>query len=166
MGVPDHLTCLLKILYAGQEAKQQLEPDMEQWTGSKLGKKYVKAVHCHPAYYLICRVHHWARLDEVQSGIRIAGRNSNNLSYADDTILVAESKAELIASWGWKKSEKAGLKLNTQKSKIMASSSITAWQVDGGKVGTVTDFLYLGSKITVDSAYIHEIKRRSLEGKL
>ena len=71
MGVPDHLTCLVRILYAGQEAKQQLEPDMVQWTGSKLGKEYVKAVHCHPAYYLICRVHHepgWMRYN-LESGL-------------------------------------------------------------------------------------------------
>ena len=116
MGVPDHLTCLLRILYAGQEAKQQLEPDMVQWTGSKLGKEYVKAVHFHPAYYLICRVHHWARLDEVQSGIRIAGRNSNNLRYSDDTILVAESKAELKSLLRVKEEWKSWLK--TQHAKI------------------------------------------------
>ena len=87
MVTPDHLTCLLKNLYAGQE--QQLELDIEQWTGSKLGKEYVKALYCHPAYLTFM----WnAGLNEAQAGIKIAGRNSNNLRYADDTILMAESK--------------------------------------------------------------------------
>ena len=83
MGVPDHLTCLLRILYAGQEATVRTRN--EQWTCSKLGKEYVKSVYCHPAYYLTCRVHHPAGLDEVQSRIRISRRNINNLRYADDT---------------------------------------------------------------------------------
>ena len=91
MEVPDHLTCLLRILYAGQEATVRTRN--EQWTCSKLGKEYVKAVYCHPTYYLTCRVHHPAGFDEVQSGIRIAGRN--NLRYANDTTLMAESKVEL-----------------------------------------------------------------------
>ena len=83
-----------------------------------------------------------ARLDESQAGVKIARRNTNNLRYADDTTLMVESDEELRASWwGWKKSGKAGLKLNIQKTKIMASGSITSWQTDGEKVETVTDFL-------------------------
>ena len=101
--------------------KQQLEPDMEQPTDSKLGKEYIKAVYCHPAYYnLYAEYLMWnAKLDESQAGIKIAGRNTNNLRYADDTTLMAESEEELRASWwGWKKSGKAGLKLNIQYGKI------------------------------------------------
>ena len=100
--------------------KQQLELDMEQRTGSKLGKEYIKAAYCHPAYYNLYAEYLMrnARLDESQAGIKIAGRNTNNLRYADDTTLKAESEEELRASWwGWKKSGKAGLKLNIQYGK-------------------------------------------------
>ena len=93
IGVPDHLTCLLKNLYAGQE--QQLEPDMEKWTGSKLGKGYIKAVPCHPAYLYAEYIMQNAKLDETQAGIKTSGRNINNLRYADDTTLTVESKKEL-----------------------------------------------------------------------
>ena len=92
-----------------------------------------------------------AGLDEVQAGIKIAGRNISNLRYADDTTLRAESQEELKASWWkWDKSEKAGLKLNVQKMKIMASSPITSWQIDGQIMETVTDFILFGSEITED----------------
>ena len=100
-----------------------------------------------------------ARLDESQAGIKIAGRNINNLRYADDTTLMAESEEELKSLLMRVKegSEKVGLKLNTQKTKIMASGPITSWQIEGGKVAAVTDFLFLGSKITADGDCSHEI---------
>ena len=101
-----------------------------------------------------------ARLDEAQPGIKIARRNINNLRYADDTNLMAESEEELksLLMKVKDKSEKAGLKLNTQKTKIMASGPIASWQIDKEKVETVTDFIFLGSKITVDDDCSHGIK--------
>ena len=109
-----------------------------------------------------------ARLDEAQAGIKIAGRNINNLRYVDDTTLIAESEEELKSFLMIVKeeSEKAGLKLNIQKTKIMASGPITSWQIDGKKVKTMTDFIFLDSRITVDSDCSHEIRRCSLQGKL
>ena len=108
-----------------------------------------------------------AGLDEAQTGIKIAERNINNLRYADDTILMAESEEELksLLMKVKEESEKAGLKLNIQKTKIMASGSITSWQIDGETVETVADFIFLGSKITADSNYSHEIKRCLLLGR-
>ena len=101
-----------------------------------------------------------AGLDELQAGIKIARRNINNLRYAGDTTLMAESEEELksLLMKVKEKSEKAGLKLNIQKSKIMASSPITSWQIEGEKVEAVTDFIFLGSKITADGDCSHEIK--------
>ena len=110
-----------------------------------------------------------AGLDEAQARIKIAGRNINNLRYADDTILMAESEEQLksLLMRVKEKSEKAGLKLNIQKTKIVASGPITSWQIDGETVETVADFIFLGSKITADGDCSHEIKRRLLlEGKL
>ena len=102
-----------------------------------------------------------AGLEEAQAGMKIAGRNINNLRYADDTTLVAENKEELKSLWIKVKeeSEKASLKLNIQKTKIMASSPIISWQIDGETMETVTDFIFLGSKITANGDYSHEIKR-------
>ena len=107
-----------------------------------------------------------ARLDEAQAGIKIAGRNINNLRYADTTTLMAESKEELkkLLMKVKEESEKAGLKLNIQKTKIMASGPITSWQIDGETMKTVTDFIFLVSKITADSDCSHEIKRHLLFG--
>ena len=105
-----------------------------------------------------------ARLDEVQAGIKIAGRNINNFRYADNTTLMAESE-ELKSFLMKEESEKAGLKLNIQKMKIMASGPITSWQIDGEPVETVADFIILGSKITADGDCSHEIKRRLLLGR-
>ena len=107
------------------------------------------------------------RLDEAQAGIKIAGRNINNLRYADDTTLVAESEEELksLLMEVKEESEKAGLKLSIQKTKIMASSPITKWLINGGKVEAVTDFIFLGSKITADSDCSHEIKRHLFLGR-
>ena len=102
--------------------------------------------------------------EEAQAGIKVARRNINNLRYADDTTFMAESKEELksLLMKVKEKSEKAGLQLNIQKTKIVASRAITSWQVDGETMETVTDFIFLGSKITADGDYSHEIKRRLL----
>ena len=107
-----------------------------------------------------------AGLEEAQAGIKIAGRNIYNLRYADDTTLMAESEEELksLLMKVKEESEKAGLKLNIQKAKIMASNPITSWQIDGETMETVTDFIFLGSKITADGDCSHEIKRRLLLG--
>ena len=106
-------------------------------------------------------------LEEAQAGIKIAGRNINNLRYADDTTLMGEGKEELKILLMKLKEEtkKVGLKLNIQKTKIMASGPITSWQIDGETVKTVTDFIFLGSKITADGECSHEIKRRLLLGR-
>ena len=108
-----------------------------------------------------------ARLDELQAGIKTAGRNINNLRYADDNTLMAESEEELksLLMKVKEESEKVGLKLNIQKTKIMASGPIISWQIDGETMETVTDFIFLGSKITVDGDCSHEIKRRLLLGR-
>ena len=108
-----------------------------------------------------------AGLGEAQARIKIAGRNINNLRYADDTTLMAESEEELksLLMKVKEENEKVGLKLNIQKTKIMASGPITSWQIDGETMETVTDFIFLGSKITVDGNYSHEIKRCLLLGR-
>ena len=152
MGIPDHLTCLLRNLYAGQEATGK---------GVHQGCILSPCLFNFYADYIIRK----AVLDEAQTGIKIARRNINNLRYADDTTLMAESKEELKSPLMKVKeeSEKVGLKLNIQKTKILASGPITSWQIDGE---TVSDFIFWGSKITADGDCSHEIKRRSLEGKL
>ena len=106
-------------------------------------------------------------LEEAQAGIKIAGRNINNLRYADDITLMAESEEELksLLTKVKEKSENVGLKLNIQKTKIMASGPITSWQIDGETVETVADFIFGGSKITADGDFSHEIKRRLLLGR-
>ena len=124
---------------------------MEQQTGSKLGKEYIKAVYCHPACLTYIEYIMWnARLGEVQDGVKIARRTINYLRYADDTTLMAESKEELksLLMKVEEESEKVGLKFNIQKMKIMASGPITSWQIGGEAMETVTDFIFLGSKIT------------------
>ena len=117
-----------------QVKKQQLELNMEQWTGSKLGREFIKTVYCHPSY-LICQIHHEKyKLDEAWAGLKISRRNINNLRYADDTTLMAESKElKSLLMKVKKESEKVDLKLNIQRTKIMASSPIISWQIDGGK---------------------------------
>ena len=107
------------------------------------------------------------RLDEAQAGIKIAGRNINNLRYADDTTLTAESKEELksLLMKVKEESEKVGLKLNIQKTKIIASGPITSWEIDGETVETMADFIFWGSKITADGDCSHEMKRRLLLGR-
>ena len=150
-----------------QVKKQQLELDMELKTGSKLGKGYVKAVYCHPAYLTYmqspsCSM--CSRLNGAQAGIKIAWKNINNLRYADDTTLMAESKKEpkSLLMKVKEEREKVGLKLSIQKTKIKASSPITSWQIDGETMETVTDFIFLGSKITADGDCSQEIKRHLL----
>ena len=140
---------------------QQLEPDVEQWTGSKLGKEYIRAVYCHPAlfnfYAEYIMKNGW--LDEAQAGIKVAGRNINNFRYADDTTLMAESeKLKNLLMNVKEKSENVGLKLNIQKTKIKASNPMTSWQIDGETVKTGSEFIFWGSKITADGDCSHEIK--------
>ena len=129
-----------------QVRKQQLELDMEQQTGSKLGKEYVKAVYCHPAYLPYMQSTSWrnARLDEAQAGMKIARRNINNLRYADDTTLMAESEElKSLLMKVKEECENVGLKLNIQKTKITAYGCITSWQIDGE---TMTDFIFWAPK--------------------
>ena len=148
MGLSDHLTYLLRNLYAVK--KQQLEPDMKQQTGSKLGKGVHQGCILSPclfnsyAEYIVWN----ARLDKSQAGIKIAGRNINNLRYADDTTLTAESKKELksLLMKVKEESEKAGFKLNIQKTKITASGPFISWQIEIIKVETMTDFIFMDSK--------------------
>ena len=151
-----------------QVKKQQLEPDMEQPTGSKLGKEYVKAVLSVLLFNLYAEYNMQnAGLDESQAGIKIAGRNIKNLGYADDTTLMGESEEELkgLLMSAKEESEKTDLKLNIQKSKIMASDPITSWQIEGEKIEVMTDFTFLGSKIPMDGDWSHEIKRCLLLGR-
>ena len=154
-----------------QVKKQQLEPAMEQWTGSKLGKEYIKAVYCHPAYLTYMQyIMENARLDEVQAGMKIAKRTINNLRYADDTTLMAKSEEELKSPLMKVKeeSEKVGLKLNIQKTKIMASGPITSWEIDGETVETVADFIFFWApkSLQMVTAAMKLKDTYSLEGKL
>ena len=142
---------------------------MEQWTGSNFGK-YNKIVHSHPAYLTSmqstsCKMPGWIK--KAQVGIKIAGKNINNLKYADDTTLKSESEEKLnsLLMKVKEQSEKAGLKLNIQKTKIMASSPITSWQMDGETMVTVIEFILGGSKITADGDCSHEIRRCLLLGR-
>ena len=152
-----------------QVKKWQVELDMEQWIGSILGKEYIKAVYCHLCLFNLYAeyIMRNAGLDEAQAGIKIAGRNINNLRYADDTTLMAESEEEKksLLMKVKEENEKAGLKLNIQKTKIMASSPIISWQIDGETMETVTDFIFLDSKITADGDCSHDIKRHLLFGR-
>ena len=148
MGIPDHLTCLLRNLYAGQE--QQLELDMERLTGSKLGKEYnIQGCILSPCLFNLYAeyIMRNAGLDEAQAEIKIAGRNINNLRYADDTTLMAESEEDLknFLMKVKEESENVGLKLNILKTKIMASGPITSWQIDEEAMETVTDFIFEGA---------------------
>ena len=135
---------------------------MEQQTASKLGKEYVKLYIVTLLFNLYAEyIVQNAGLDEVQAGIKTAGRSTNNLRYADDTTLMAESKEELksLLMKAKEESEKVDLKLNIQKTKIMASGPITSWQIDGATVETVRDFIFGTSKITAEGDCSHEIKR-------
>ena len=151
-----------------QVKKQQLELDMEQQIGSKLGKEYVKAVYCHPAYLSCmqsrsCKMLGWMK-HKLES--RLLGEISVT-SGMQMTYFMAESEEELksLLMKVKEESEKVGLKLNIQKTKIMASGPITSWQIDGETVETMTDFILGNSKITADGDCSHEIKRRLLLGR-
>ena len=167
MRIPDHLTCLLRNPYAGQEATVGTEHGTTDWfqigKGVRQGCILSLCLFNFYAEYLMRN----AGLEEAQAGLKIAGRNINNLRYTDDTTFMAKKKnQEELKSLLMKvkeESEKVGLKLNNiQKMKIMASGPITSWQIDGE---TVADFLFLGSKITADGDCSHEIKRHLLPGR-
>uniref|UniRef100_A0A4W2EQT1 RNA-directed DNA polymerase n=1 Tax=Bos indicus x Bos taurus TaxID=30522 RepID=A0A4W2EQT1_BOBOX len=165
MGIPDHLICLLRNLYAGQEATVRTGHGTTDWF--QVGKGVHQDCVLSPclfnlyAEYIMRNV----GLEEAQTGIKIAGRNINNLRYADDTTVMAESEEELKSLLMKEESEKIGLKLNIQKTKIMASSPITSWQIDGETMETVTGFILGGSKITANGDSSHEIKRHLLLGR-
>ena len=164
MGVPDHLTCLLRNLYAGQEATVRTGHGTTDWF--QIGKGVRQGCILSPCLFNLYAeyIMRNAGLEETQAGIKIAGRNINNLRYADDTTLMAEGEDELksLLMKVKEESEKVGFKLNIQKVKIMASGSVTSWQIDGE---TVTDFIFLGSKIIADGDCSHEIKRLLLLGR-
>ena len=166
MGILDHLTCLLRNLYAGQEATVRTGHGTTDWF--QTGKGVHQGCILSPAYLTYAEyIMRNAGLEEAQAGIKIARRNIKNLRYADDTTLMAESEEE-FKSFLMKvkeESEKVGLKLNIQKTKIMASSPITSWEIDGETVETVSDFIFGGSKITANGDCSHEIKRRLLLGR-
>ena len=161
MGIPDHLTCLFRNLYASQEAMVRTGHGTDWF---QIGKGVCQGCILSPCLFNFYAeyIMRNAGLEEAQAGIKIA-RTINNFRYADDTILMAES--EELKSLLMKvkvESEKVGLKLNIQKTKIIASGPITSWQIDGETVETVADFIFLGSKITADGDCSHEIKRRLL----
>ena len=167
MGIPDHLTCLLRKLYAGQEATVRTVHGTTDWF--QIGKGVRQGCILSPCLFNLYAeyIMRNAGLKEAQAGIKIAGRNINNLRYAGDTTLMAESEEESLLMKVKEESEKVGLKLNIQKTKIMASGPITSWEIDGETVEIVSDFIFGGSRITADGDCSHEIKRRFLlEGKL
>ena len=164
--VPDHLTCLLRNLYAGQEAIVRTGHGTTDWC--KIGKGVHQGCILSPCLFNLHAeyIMQNAGLDEAQARIKIARRNINNPRYAGDTILMAESKEELKSLIKVKEeSEKVGLKLNIQKTKIMASGPITSWQIGGETMETVTDFILGGFRITADGDCSHEIKRCLLLGR-
>ena len=167
MEILKHITCLLRNLYAGQEATVRTGHGTTDWF--QIGKGVCQGCilssclfNLHAEYIM-----RNSGLEETQAGIKIAGRNINNLRYADDTTLMAESEEEPKSLLMKVKveSEKVGLKLNIQKTKIMASGPITSWEIDGETVETVADFIFGGSKITADGDCSHEIKRHLLLGR-
>ena len=159
MGIPDHPTCLLRNLYAGQEATVRTEHGTTDWF--QIGKGVLQGCILSPCLFNFYAeyIMRNAGLEETQ--IKIAGRNINNLRYADDITLMAESEEELknLLMKVKEESSKVGLKLNIQKTKIMASGPNTSWQINGETVETVSDFIFGGSKITADGDCSHEIKR-------
>ena len=163
MGIPDHLTCLLRNLYAGQEATVKTGHGTTDWF--QIGKEVRQGCILSPCLFNLYAeyIMQNARVGEAQAGIKIAGRNINNLGYEDDTTLITESEEDLKNLLMRVKEEsekrKTGLKLNIQKTKITASSPITSWKTHGEKVETGTNFIFLGSKITVDSDCSLKVKR-------
>ena len=167
MGIPDHLTCLLRNLYAGQEATVRTGHGTTDWfqigKGVRQGWILSPCLFNFYAEYIMRN----AGLQETQAGIKIAGRNINNHRYADDTTLIAESEEELKSLLMKVKveSEKVDWKLNIQKTEIMASGPITSWEIDRETVETVSDFIFGASKITADGDCSHEIKKCLLLGR-
>ena len=157
MGIPDHLTCLLRNLYAAQEATVRTGHGTTDWFQIEVRQGYILSP-CLFNFYAEYIMRN-AGLEEAQAGIKIAGRNINNLRYADYTTFMADSDEELqsLLMNVKEESEKVGLKLNIKKTKIMVSGPITSWQIDGETVKT--DFILGGSKITADGDCSHEIKR-------
>ena len=164
MGIPDHLTCLLRNLNAGQEATVRTGHGTKD--RFQIGKRLHQGCILSPCLFNLYAEYTMqnAGLEEAQAGIKLAGRN-NHFRYADDTTLMAESKEELKSLLMKVKEENVGLKLNIQKTKIMASGPITSWQIDEETMKTVTDFILGGSKITADVDCSHKIKRRLLFGR-
>ena len=166
MGIPDHLTCLLRNLYAGQEATVRTGHGTTDWF--QIGKGECQGHILSPCLFNFYEEYIMRNtgLKETEAGIKIAGRNINNLRYADNTTLIAESEElKSLLMKVKEEREKAGLKLNIQKTKIMASGPITSWEIDWETVETVAYFIFLCSKITVDGDCSHEIKRRLLLGR-
>ena len=167
MGIPDHLTCLLRNLYADQEATVRTGHGTTDWF--QIGKGVGQGCILSPCLFNLYAeyIMRNAGLEETQAGIKSAGRNINHLRYADDTTLMTESEEELksLLVKVKEESEKVGLKLNIQKTKLMASGPITSWEIDGETMETVSDFILGGSKITADGDCSHEIKRRLLLGR-
>ena len=167
MGIPDHLTCLLRHLYASQEATLRTGHGTTDWF--QIGKGVHQGCILSPSLFTLYAEYIMRNtgLEAAQAGIKIPGRNLNNLRYADDTTLRAESEEELksLLMKVKEEREKVGLKLNIQKTKIMASGPITSWEIDGETVEIMSDFIFLGSRITADGDCSHEIKRRLLLGR-
>ena len=167
MGIPDHLTCLLRNLYAGQGATVRTGHETTDWF--QIGKGVGQGCILSPCSFNLYAeyIMRNAGLKEAQARIKIARRNINNVRYADDTTLMAESEEELksLLMKVKEESENTGLTLNIQKTKIMAPGPNISWQIDGETVETVADFILGGSKITADGDCSHEIKRRLLLGR-
>ena len=167
MGISDYKTCLLRNMYAGQEATLRIGHGTTHWF--QIGKGIHEGCLLSPCLFSLYAeyIMRNAGLNEAQAGIKIARINFNNLRYAGNTTLIAESEEELesLLMKVKEESEKAGLKLNIQKTKIMTSSPITSWQIDGETMKTVTDFIFLGSKITAGGDCSHEMKRHLLLGR-
>ena len=167
MGIPDHLTCLLRNLYAGQEVTVRTGHETTDWF--QIGKGVHRGCILSPCLFTLYAEYIMRNpgLDEAQAGIKITRRNINNLRYTDDTTLITESEEELksLLMKVKEETEKVGLKLNFQKTKIMASGPITSWEIDGETVEIVSAFIFGGSKITADGDSSHEIKRCLLLGR-
>ena len=167
MGIADHLTCFLKHLYAGQEATVRTGHGTTDWF--QIGKGVRQGCILSPCLFNFYAEYMMrnAGLEEAQAGIKIAGRNMNNLRYADESTLLAEieDKLKSLLMKVKKESEKVGLKLSIQKTKIMSSGPITSWEIDGETVETVSDFIFWDSNITADGDCSHVIKRHLLLGK-
>uniref|UniRef100_A0A803T5B0 ribonuclease H n=1 Tax=Anolis carolinensis TaxID=28377 RepID=A0A803T5B0_ANOCA len=167
MGIPSHLVCLLRNLYKDQVATVRTNHGTTDWF--KIGKGVRQGCILSPSLFNFYAEHimRHAGLDESKAGVKISGRNINNLRYADDTTLMAESEEELrsLITKVKEESAKAGLQLNIKKTKIMATRPIDNWQIEGENVEAVTDFIFLGAKITADADCSQEIRRRLLLGR-